>query len=426
MTGLTTRGRAVLAGGATLILLAWLLGQRDLLRVGVLALALPLVCAALVVRTRYRLTCARGIGAPRISVGAHTTTLVRLQNSSRLPSGLLLVEDMVPPALGDPCRATVDRLEPGGRRDLTNELEGVARGRYQVGPVTLSLRDPFGLCEVRRAFSATDTLVVTPRTITLPPNGLAGLWGGRGDSESRSIAHTGDDDVIPRTYRTGDDLRRVHWRATARSGELMVRREEQPWRTTATIVLDRRPGTHRGVFPDTTFEVAVSVAASAAVHLARLGLQVRVLDTSGLTLASTEADGDNEGLLLDALALVVPARAHDLTDSAPLRRALADGTLLAVVSDISPADAEVLAGLRGAGGTAAALVVDPAGWGSDDAASQAAATSTSTFARHGWRAASVHPDRSSNDPDRRAADLDQGVVAAWAALATPMAAGARG
>jgi uncharacterized protein (DUF58 family) len=247
------------------------------------------------------------------------------------------------------------------------------------------------------------------------------MWSGRGDSESPSIAHTGADDVIPRTYLTGDDLRRVHWRATARSGELMVRREEEPWRSTATIVLDRRAGSHRGVFPDTTFEVAVSVAASVAVHLARLGLPVRVLDTSGLTLASTEADGDNEGLLLDALALVTPAESGALIDSAPLRRALSDGTIVAVVSDISPADAEIFAGLRGVGGTAAALVIDPAGWGSDDAAAQAAAMSKAAFTRHGWRASGIRLDRASTDPDRRRDELDHELVTAWAALATPLA-----
>src|SRR3712207_7749235 len=43
---------------------------------------------------------------------------------------------------------------------------------------------------------------------------------------------------LTRAYRHGDDLRKVHWRATARTGELMVRLEERPWRAEATPFLD--------------------------------------------------------------------------------------------------------------------------------------------------------------------------------------------
>ena len=68
----------------------------------------------------------------------------------------------------------------------------------------------------------------------------------------------GEDDVIPREYRTGDELRRVHWKSTARSGELMVRREEHPWRTRATVFLDTRAVAHRGQGPASSFEWAVS------------------------------------------------------------------------------------------------------------------------------------------------------------------------
>ena len=47
-----------------------------------------------------------------------------------------------------------------------------------------------------------------------------------------------------REYRYGDDLRKVHWRATARTGQLMVRLEERPWRAQATLLLDTRARAH--------------------------------------------------------------------------------------------------------------------------------------------------------------------------------------
>ncbi len=50
-----------------------------------------------------------------------------------------------------------------------------------------------------------------------------------------------------REYRLGDDLRRVHWASTARTGDLMVRREEQPWQSRATVLLDTRRMAHAGI-----------------------------------------------------------------------------------------------------------------------------------------------------------------------------------
>ncbi len=97
-----------------------------------------------------------------------------------------------------------------------------------------------------------------------------GTWGGAGDSLARAAAVSGEDDIATREYRDGDDLRRVHWRSTAKRGELMVRREEQPRQMRATVLLDARARGHRGDGPASSFEWAVSAAASVAVHFTDL------------------------------------------------------------------------------------------------------------------------------------------------------------
>jgi len=418
IAGLTPRGRAVTGAGVALVALAWLLGQRDLLRVAVLALALPLIAAALISRTRFRLTSSRGVASRRVALGDSTVSLVRVTNSSRLPMGTLLVSDRVPELLGESPHRVIGRLSPGERCDISTALHGSARGQYAVGPLSLTLRDPFGLCEVSRSFTTTDRVVVTPRVIDLPGNGLAGLWGGRGDSEARTIAHSGDDDVIPREYRTGDEIRRVHWRATARTGDLMVRREEQPWHTTATLVLDRRASSHRGRFPDTSLELAISIAASAAIHLSRLGLRVRVLDTTGEVLADSGLGMDAEALILDGLALVDSAGHGVLVDSAPLRRALDDGTLVAILGHLEPRDARLLADLRGVRGVAAALVVDAGAWDVDVAEQGGPESTAAILRRHGWRSAIVSPDRDSAAAADRITHTDQRIEQAWAHLSS--------
>ena len=128
--------------------------------------------------------------------------------------------------------------------------------------------------------------------VPLPNVRLAGEYAGSGDSRARSVAVHGEDDIATREYRNGDDLRRVHWRSTARTGELMVRREEQPWESRATIVLDTRRQGHRGEGPTSSFEWAVSAAASVGLHLRHSGYKIRLVTGSGVDLDATERDGE--------------------------------------------------------------------------------------------------------------------------------------
>ena len=136
-----------------------------------------------------------------------------------------------------------------------------------LGPLSVRLTDPFGFCRLDRAFTSRHQMIVTPTVEQLPAIALKADWSGSGDSRSRSVAAAGEDDVAVREYRHGDELRRVHWRATAKSGSLMVRREEQPWETRCTMLLDTRLTAHTEGGPDASFERAVSAAASASVHL---------------------------------------------------------------------------------------------------------------------------------------------------------------
>jgi uncharacterized protein (DUF58 family) len=148
-------------------------------------------------------------------VGHEAQVRVVLQNVSRLPTGILLVEDQVPYTLGDRARFVVDRIEPGGGREMVYRIRADIRGRYQVGPLLVRLADPFGLVELTRSFTTGNRLTVTPPIVPLPHGRLTGSWTGGGESRARTVSTAGEDDVGPREYRHGDDLRRIHWRTTA-------------------------------------------------------------------------------------------------------------------------------------------------------------------------------------------------------------------
>ncbi|MFE0795404.1 DUF58 domain-containing protein [Streptomyces mutabilis] len=372
LTGLTTRGRSFLAAGIAAAVCAYVLGQSDLLRVGLLLGVLPLVCATVLYRTRYRVAGSRRLSPGRVPAGSEARVHLRVENVSRLPTGLLMLQDRVPYVLGPRPRFVLDRVEPGGRREVSYRVRSDLRGRYPLGPLQLRLTDPFGLCELTRSFSTYDTLTVTPRVEALPPVRLSGEAKGYGEGRQRSLALAGDDDVIPRGYRYGDDLRRVHWRSTARYGELMVRREEQPQRARCTVLLDTRGGAYEGAGPDSAFEWAVSGAASVLVHMLERGFSVRLLtDTGNSVPGEGAADGfagasqgtaDAAGLMMDTLAVIDHSDGTGLSRAYDVLRGGNEGLLVAFFGDLDEEQATVAAKMRQRSGGAVAFVLDAGIW----------------------------------------------------------------
>ncbi|CAO5167854.1 DUF58 domain-containing protein [Frankia sp. AiPs1] len=386
LRGLTIRGRSFLAAGAACIVSAVLLGEQDLLRIGILLASLPLAAAAVVSRTRYRLSCTRRLEPRRVTVGDRVAVRIQMENVSRSPSSVLLVEDTAGSGLGGGARFVLDRVEPGGRRDLSYALRAAARGRYQIGPMAIRLGDPFGLCELSRSFRSLDELVVAPAIERLPsarPHGFASQHA----EQRRTSGPAGDDESTTRPYRSGDDLRKVHWKTTARSGELMVRREEHPHTSAATILLDTRARAWPGAADSDAFEWAVSAVGGIGLHLARSGNRVRLITDRGpvTTIAGTAVSG-----LLDELSTLTPSNAESLHPAlAAMRRPGADrgAMIVAVLGRTEPALAKVLCGLRPAGAPAIAVLVDVTSWDPAQAPASAEgedATVRTMLSRAGW------------------------------------------
>jgi uncharacterized protein (DUF58 family) len=424
LRGLTTRGRSFLAAAVAAAISALILGEVDLLRVAVLLAVLPMLAAAYVGRSRYKLACTRSLQPQRVPVGASARVVLRLQNMSRLPTGTLLLEDRLPYALGSRPRVVLERLGGHQASSVGYTVRADVRGRYDVGPLVVRLTDPFGLCELTRSFPSVDRLTVIPQVVPLPTVRLAGEYAGAGESRARSVAVHGEDDAATREYRNGDDLRRVHWRSTARTGELMVRREEQPWESRATVVLDTRAFAHRGEGPTASFEWAVSAAASIAVHLRQAGYKLRLVAAGSersragagsgpadshapraggplggdIDVDATEATGD--GVLLDHLADVRLSQRADVARVVELVRRRSDGGLvIALLGTLGPAEAELLAGMRGNGATCVAFLVDSAAWlnlppGVREDADRDHAAAALALLHTGWRVVGVtHGDK---------------------------------
>lgn len=288
---------------------------------------------------------------------------LRLQNAARLPSSALLVEDRLPYTLGSRPRFILRRIEPSGHRRVAYRIRSEHRGRFEIGPLTLRSADPLGLFELSRSFSARHTLTVVPRVQQLPAGRLGALWAGRGEGHAAYAAAAGEEDIGVREYRHGDDLRRIHWRATAHHGELMVRREERTWHSQCTVLLDSRTAAHRGSGPAASYEWAVSATASTAVHLLNLGYQVRLSTGTGTGLIPAE----NQDTVLDALAVVKPVHRAALSleewsGGGATGLAGGDHLVIAFLGELGPGDAAELARARPGATGGVAFLLETATW----------------------------------------------------------------
>lgn len=376
LSGFTTRGRCLLAGGLATAACSVVLNERDLLRIGVFVAMLPMLGWLLAARTRRALRVNRAIVPARLPVGAEAAVELRLRGTALL--GALRLVDTVPDAAGPqataPPRFTVHRLSGRGAAAMSYPIRPVLRGIHKIGPLSGTVTDPLGLAEFERGLLGDDRLLVLPRVVAL--RGMPPALGTGDGTPGAALAHQGQgaSDVLIRQYRPGDELRRVHWKSTARHDELMVRLEERPWRGGMTVLLDRRDNAHRGRGANSSLEFAVTLAASICAHLISRGEPVQLVTEDGTAL--TQSPGVDP--VLDALAALRPSARPDLAGPE-----LTQGSdVLAILGAVGPGQLEGLLARRTTGGHA--IMLDTATWDPAERRAGSSAVSASTLRAAGW------------------------------------------
>ncbi len=314
-----------------------MLGAPILLYIGILLLVLT-VFSVLVVRLPRRTgTVTRQVSTDLLTVSETSRVTLRFAlRALRVPRGLW--RDVLPPAVSGDSAGEY----PSETGQLSYLITGVRRGVWPIGPLVVRTVDPFGLAQREQAFGETRTVTVVPEVFTLAPLTVkVGAAGGTAHTSSSRLGQ-GSDNLSPRRYIPGDSMRRIHWRATAHRGQLMVRQEEEESSPDALVILDRsaahwaRPGDDE----DPAFETAVSMCASVAVHLVQEGYGVDVIDSSGTLLGTLRGHEDDRDGLLVALALVGPrGEARDLPT---LVGGTPPGPLVYITGEIDDEDAALL------------------------------------------------------------------------------------
>jgi uncharacterized protein (DUF58 family) len=297
---LTRRGWSFFGATAGLVAGSYLLGAVEMLALALAALALLLGSAAwLAVGSGVDLTITRRVKPQRLQVGADGRIDITVENRAARGTPLLTATDFFDEGRRA-ARFLVPPLAPAGTARAAYRVPTRRRGRYRVGPLVVRAADPFGLASRSVATVGEVDVLVRPRVHDIVAPFAVGS---RVSADTEAVARRavvsdlGDEFLTLREYAVGDDLRRVHWRSTARTGDLMIRQSEARWRSRAAIVLDVHPDGH----DHDSFEVAVEATASVVTRLVRLQRRVEVV-TSAATVLGTGGDPRHD--LLDRLATV--------------------------------------------------------------------------------------------------------------------------
>lgn len=310
--GLTAAGLAVVVFALLGWMVARALGGRALFLL--VYVSLLLVGAAWWIARRHRALSAERSQLPvRVREGQTVACEITLRSRRRLTS--FVVEERLDDALGSPVRVAVGTLSPD--RDVHHQfsIRPRRRGVYRVGPLEAEWTDPFGLARSRQPLLDAVEILVHPSTEVVIDRPTARKWEDPPVRPPVSRAWpAGFEFYGMRDYVVGDDPRRVVWRASARTGRLLVREYEQGITDRIVVLLDTDRAWHRPGEVSDTFEAAVRCAASLGVRHLQDGFSV-ALESNSSRLA-VDLRGPRARIpLLDELARVQ-------REAAPLRESL--------------------------------------------------------------------------------------------------------
>jgi uncharacterized protein (DUF58 family) len=332
---LTRSGATMACAAVGLVALGGWADYPELVTLGLVAAGTLLVAAGWLMASP-RLTVVRELRPRRVFEGGAAQATLTVTNVGRRGSPPLMIIEVVG---GHRTTVAVPALTAGHSCTVGYPLPVTRRGRYLIPPVELGHSDPLRLLHRGRACGGDLVVHVYPRVHLLATITV----GGPQDAEGQTAGGAplgGAAFHSLREYVPGDDWRRIHWGATARTGTVMSRHVVMPDEPCQLVVLD----TSSAPYPGSLFEDAVRVAASFCVAAERSGLPLRLRTTGG-------AERESSGTALELLSTVDSDRAdRGLTALVELVRDVVSDTqgvaLTIVTGRVDTAAAQLLMSLR--------------------------------------------------------------------------------
>ena len=289
-------------------LAARLLGTWELYLLAFAFLAAVLVSWLLVLGTGRRLSATRSLQPTQPTAGDPLTVWFRLTNGSQLPG----LQVTLPDATGDlsPSADDVEFPSLGSlqERALASAPLSAPRGIHHLPALWARAEDPLGLVRLRRRVAEPLDVTVYPRLVDLSSCALFADPGTRRGLGPRGAARQGATEFRAiRAHQPGEPLNHIDWKATAKTGVLMLREMDDPESGDVAVVLDGSAAGVVGPPPLTSFELAVQAAGSVADYVLAAGRNVNLALHDGRWQQSTlTPDINGRRRLLDVLATVRP------------------------------------------------------------------------------------------------------------------------
>jgi len=332
----TRTGQGALVLGTILLVGGMVLTWPAIAVLGALPVVLLVAALAFVLR-RPRIRIERQIHPPRVAKGQPAIAYLELTNEGR---GTIPTTVARQPYGDTSVQTVLPRLLGGQRGVRTYRLPTTRRGIYDIGPVEVMRADPFELLRITQRHAGTDRIWVHPAILPFRPipSGITRHLEG-------PTSDTSPEGTITfhrlREYALGDDLRMVHWKSTAKTGQLVVRHNVDTSQPSTVVLLDVRPSS----YPGETFELAVDCAASVTVcaSVGRSPVQLR----TGTGQKIGGAKDRDPGAVLDYLTTVTLDPSSTLDgELSSLRRERGGTGLVVVTGSPAPEDLAAVARLR--------------------------------------------------------------------------------
>jgi len=226
-------------------------------------------------KIRTERECGGAYQGSRVLLGRDTSVTVRVEN--RLPLGLarVVVTDIIPSGLrritGQGASAGRTRLAPRDTLELSYQVTAAATGAATFGGPQVVATDLFGLVRHERLIPAVKTVHVLPLPVEL--GGAVARGAQTRQVGQHRLAQRGLGSTLHeiRPYLAGDSLRKIAWKAVARTGRLLTREVESELNVPVTLLIDASPGMRAGRRGHTPLDHVVRVGAIVAATASRAG-----------------------------------------------------------------------------------------------------------------------------------------------------------
>lgn len=272
---------------------------------------------------RLEVTRSRGAAPLEESSSASALAALALSNAGTLNKTNVVLELRVSNAQSQvqSLRFLVEALPSGASIESILPLTGLRRGRYRLREARLMGSDVLGLFRTHKTIplreQAGRELIIGPPILLSETNLQGGTNGWMSGQQRALIARHGDELRGTRPYAPGDDLRHVHWKSSARAGELVVKEWEQTGQSSALVIWDGAAQTTWGEGDFDSGEWGLILSASLCQAFLSSGTPcdfARIDASPLLTEARALVGGELPTEMTDALSGAVAARAFSLED----------------------------------------------------------------------------------------------------------------